>query len=252
MRLSRVLVFHAEWLHDDRIWKEVEQVAHRLSLRGMEATFFVYPFRSQVARRDITERVRRLARLGHEVGQHTHFYAGKKIEKPERIIDLSVDNIVHCLVRDFKTLQGMGFLPQGFTSGSWLVNEAVLNTLLELGFVYDCSARFPQANGMEVSLDYFWLRFPRIYTNAQHRLLCMPTTCSLGDWFKWSRRASIQGEVPYQLVYLHDYDLASFRNRLLLSCFLEASGKKTLKPLAAIAQEYRRRETNVHGSFGQV
>jgi len=237
-RIPRVLAFHAEKLHDDLVWNWVKPIARWMSVRDIRATFFVYAFRAQIANRDITDRVQTLASLGHEIGQHTHFYAGTKVDKPEKVNDLSEANIVHCLYRDFQRLAEMGFTPNGFTAGAWLVDRTVLDTLVKLGFSYDCSAQFPKPRHMTVSSYHRRLRSPELYANAQGELLCLPTTCSLGEWFKWGRKIRIDGKVPYQLIYLHDYDLLSFRNRLLVSWFLRISNRETLKPLASIAQDY--------------
>jgi hypothetical protein len=239
---STVLAFHAEKLHDDRVWRLVERVALRMAVKDIRATFFVYPFRAQVCGKDITERVRRLAELGHEIGQHTHFYAGKRIEKPDKADDLSEANIVHCLHRDFETLRKTGFPPKGFTAGGWFVNPTVLDRLVELGFVYDCSAQFPKPRGSFNSPYNRWLRSPEVHTNAHGGLICLPTTCSLGEWFKWGRKVRTEGKVSYQLIYLHDYDLLSFRSRLLLSCLFNISTRQDLKPLATLAQENLSRE----------
>ena len=51
-------------------------------------------------------------------------------------------------------------------------------------------------------------------------LVLLPTTCSLGGWFKWGRRTALAGPPDYQIVYLHDYDLLASRTRLLLTAFL--------------------------------
>ena len=248
----RVLVFHAEWLHADDIWRRVEHFADWLSMKGIRATFFVYPFRAQIAGKDITSRVRALGLLGHEVGQHTHFYDGRRIEKPKKIIDLSELNIVHCLRRDFETLTQMGSLPKGFTSGSWAVDRRVLDVLADLRFDYDCSAQFPKPKEVTQANYHSWLRSPYIHSNSRGQVLCLPTTCSLGEWFKWGRRVRTGGIIPYQLIYLHDYDLRSFRKRRLLSFFVKIFGKRTLRPLTAIAQEYQRREIYGIGSCEQV
>jgi Polysaccharide deacetylase len=233
------LAFHAEKLHDDRTWRRVERVARWMARKGIEATFFVYPFRAQVVRRDVTDRVRMLATLGHEIGQHTHFYAGRKIDKPEKVDDLSQVNIVHCLYRDFETLQQTGFPPKGFTAGAWFVNDTVLDTLAKLGFAYDCSAQFPKPKEVAYSPYHRWLQSPQLYTNAQgQQLLCLPTTCSLGEWFKWGRKLRTEGCVAYQLICLHDYDLLSYRNYRLLWCFLKLSERHALKPSAIIAEQY--------------
>jgi len=254
MNFTSVLAFHAEKLHDDRVWRRVQPVARWMSVRGITATFFVYPFRAQVANRDITQRVQALAALGHEIGQHTHFYAGTMIDKPGKVDDLSEANIVHCLNRDFETLRKSGFAPKGFTAGGWFVNATVLDRLVELGFVYDCSAQFPKPRGSHNSPYNRWLRSPEVHTNAHGGLICLPTTCSLGEWFKWGRKVRTEGKVSYQLIYLHDYDLLSFRNRLLLSCLFNISTRQALKPLATLAQEnlFREEKDDVLGSCKQV
>ncbi|MEM4188090.1 MAG: hypothetical protein QXN56_02860 [Candidatus Hadarchaeum sp.] len=214
------LVFHAEKLHDDHVWKRVIKIARWTTRQGMRLTFFVYPFRAQVEGKEIAERVRSLAALGHEIGQHTHFYAGSKVDKPDKATDLSQANIRHCLFRDFEVLRSLGVQPRGFVAGAWIVNEVVWDTLIELGFGYDCSARFPKGAGVRVSPYHRWLGMPQFYIREMGRLLCLPTTCSLGEWFKWGRTVTTVGYLPYQLVYLHDYDLLSTPNCLLPWLFL--------------------------------
>lgn len=254
MARQLVLAFHAEKLHDDQVWRRVTQIARWMARRHMSATFFVYPFRAQVAGRDITERVTELSALGHEIGQHTHFYAGTKIDKPEKINDLSDANIVRCLHRDFDTLNRMGFSPKGFTAGAWLVNETIWDALVKLGFTYDCSARFPKRVEGPKSSYNRWLQSPQIYTNTQGDLICLPTTCSLGEWFKWGGRLTTGGKVPYQLIYLHDYDLLTLRDHLAFSCFLKVFTRQTLKPLATLVREclFQKGERDVAGSCQQV
>lgn len=121
----KVLAIHAEKLHDEAVWKRVESFAYKMVKKGIKVTFFVYPFRAHVAGKDIREQVQKLEALGHEIGQHTHFYAGMKIDKPQKVNDLSPENIVYCIHRNFNLLCQMGIKPKGFTSGSWLVNEIV-------------------------------------------------------------------------------------------------------------------------------
>jgi hypothetical protein len=43
-----------------------ERSARWMTRNDIKDTFFIYPFRAQVAGRDITERVQKLASLGHE------------------------------------------------------------------------------------------------------------------------------------------------------------------------------------------
>jgi Polysaccharide deacetylase len=237
VRVSRVLAFHAEKLHDELVWSRVRPLAHWMARKGMRATFFVYPFRAQVVGKDITDRVRMLAALGHEIGQHTHFYAGTKIDNPEKINDLSDGNIVQCLHRDFETLRKTGSRPRGFTAGAWRVNQTVWDALVELGFLYDCSARFYDRTKVASKRDLCWLQSPQFYTNSAGRLLCVPTTCSLGEWFKWRRHMQIGASNSYQLVYLHDYDLLSRRVYLLTWLLLLASRKKACDAYDVYARE---------------
>jgi hypothetical protein len=236
--LLRALAFHAEKLHDDQVWRRVERIARWMGRKDLKATFFVYPFRAQVAARDITERVQTLASLGHEIGQHTHFYAGTKIDKPEKVDDLSQANIMHCLYRDFETLRQMGFPPKGFTAGAWFMNQTILDTLVEVGFAYDCSAQFPKPKEVAHSSDHRWLQLPQLHTNSRGQLVCLPTTYSLGEWFKWGHKMRTEGQVLYQLVYLHDYDLLSFHYYLLLWCFMYIVKGHHPQSAATIAEQY--------------
>lgn len=214
------LAFHAESLHNPLVWRRVEAVARWMSRRGMRATFFVYPFKAQMAGRDVTDQVRALAAMEHEIAQHTHFYAGARIDKSEKANDLRPSNIAHCLRRDLATLEVMGVTPRGFTAGAWMVDETVWDLLIELEFTYDCSVRFPKPSGTGDLPYYRWQRVPTIYANGKGNIQFLPTTCSLGEWFRWGRNVTISGAVPYQLVYLHDYDLLRPQTYGLFSLFL--------------------------------
>ena len=232
---STTLAFHAERLHDQRVWKKVERVAGWMAEHNMRATFFVYPFRAAVAGKSISERLQWLGSLGHEIAQHTHFYAGTKIAKHEKRDDLSQANVTHCLSRDFETLKMWGFPPKGFTAGSWFVNDVILDALVELGFVYDCSAQFPGPKTLSSSPNNRWLRAPQYYSNPHGRLLCLPTTCSLGEWFKWGRKSRRGTDQFSQIVYLHDYDLLSLKRSLLLSSFFKMIKWTALEQSASVA-----------------
>jgi hypothetical protein len=233
---STTLAFHAEKLHEQRVWKNVRWIAGWMARHNLKGTFFVYPFPALVAGTSISDRVQWLGSLGHEIAQHTHFYAGAKIAKKEKVDDLSKANVVHCIRRDFEMLKEFGFSPKGFTAGSWFVNDVVLDALVELGFVYDCSAQFPRPKILGPGPNNRWLRAPQYYFNNHGRLLCLPTTCSLGEWFKWSRKARRGSDQLYQIVYLHDYDLLSLKRGLLLFCFLKMIKRKVFEPSASLAE----------------
>ena len=177
--MMRALAFHTERLHDDRVWKRlliILAVMHRLKSR---ATFFIYPFRAVVAGRDISNRVRALAvDFRQEIGQHTHFYAGTLINKPNKRSDLSPENIRNCIERDFKWLRRIS-KPKGFTAGGWIATEAVFESLVNLGFEYDCSARVPSLRkGPETGLN-LWLTEAERRLIQDRPLLLVPTSHTL-------------------------------------------------------------------------
>ncbi len=224
--MALVLVFHAEKLHEDLVWTRVEPLARWMSRRGIKATFFVYPFRAQVAGRDISDRVQTLGRLGHAIGQHTHFYSGTKIDGPDKVNDFNEANIAYCLRRDFETLCGIGVRPRGFSAGAWFVNDTVLDQLIEMSFAYDCSARFPKSGKIKESPHFRWLTARQVYENERGKILCVPTTCSLGEWFKWKPMVEKGEGLNHSIVYLHDYDLLSKRHYCLAWVFLLLYGKR--------------------------
>ena len=215
-----LLVFHAEKLHDDAVWGRVLPIATALAEEGIRLTFFVFPYRAEVVGADLTPRVRELDGLGHEIAQHTHFYAGKTFMTDRKTDDLSDANVTACIHRDADRLRAMGAEPRGFTAGAWQLPEKALETLRSLGFEYDCSARHPQPRAQTSNPHHRWLAEADIYSPNAHPLVILPTTCSLGGWFKWGRRVVLTGPPDYQMVYLHDYDLLATRTRLLLTTFL--------------------------------
>lgn len=238
------MVFHAEKLHQERVFARVEKVCSKMARDGMTATFFVYPFRAQVANRNIKERVQALAGLGHEIGQHTHFYYVDNIDNPGKTNDFSAINIERCLHRDYETLSRMGYTAKGFTAGSWVVNETVWDVLIQLGFSYDCSTLFPKPGGTVNSTDMRWLESPQLYTNEGGQLLCLPTSCSLGEWFKWGYRIKTNGRVPYRIVYVHDYDLLSLKSYFLLWLFLTMHKSKRVVPVNALSKDCEQNGTS--------
>lgn len=179
-----------------------------MARRGSLATFFVYPFRAVVADKDILDRVKRLAALGHEIGQHTHFYSGRAIEKPHKKNDLGEHNIRGCIQRDYEYLFRV-VTPEGFTAGGWLVPDALYATLIDLGFKYDCSARVPALRQGSRSQHTLWLEQVQTRQSAAGSVNLFPTTHTLSD--NLLRRRSdflpLNPQHGYQLIYLHDYDL---------------------------------------------
>ncbi|RLA94039.1 MAG: hypothetical protein DRG25_03365, partial [Deltaproteobacteria bacterium] len=209
--MLKALCFHAEKLHDDRVWKRLKRTLKLMRWRGLRATFFIYPFRAVVKSKKISGRVKFLLEEGHEIGQHTHFYAGTAINKPNKHSDLSDENIRACIRRDYEWLNACGVKPRGFCAGSWIINDVVFETLVDLGFEYDCSSRIPILQQMENTNRNLWLSKPEVCHINMRNLILLPTTHSLGDLFRFNRmRDSVvikQKRAVYQLIYLHDYDL---------------------------------------------
>jgi hypothetical protein len=226
MNSAASLVFHAERLHEPAVWAVVRRFAARLSSNETYATFFVYPFPAECAGRDIRAQIGELAGLGHEIGQHTHFYAGEQIRRPYKRDDYSLQNIRECLRRDHDLLSLSGVTPEGFTSGGWMFNQGVVEELISLGFVYDCSTRTPGPR--RGSLPY-----ANLYRGAAGQIMLLPTNASVGQWLK-------QGRVfkpPAGVIYLHDYDLLARRHRLALEVLLKLhmGSLRRAKDLARIA-----------------
>ncbi len=146
----------------------------------------------------------------------------------------------------FAALSSSGYSPKGFTAGSWFVSETVLDVLVELGFVYDCSAQIPKPRNPTPDPRMQWLRLPQNYRNGRGKLLLLPTTCSLGEWFKWGWKTARDQTHWHQIVYLHDYDLLSFHRHLMLLCFLRITHSETFEPTSMAVQQYL-----VHGGLAQ-
>ncbi len=222
--MMRALAFHTERLHDDRVWKRLLLILAIMRRLGSRATFFIYPFRAVVEGRDISDRVRALA-VDHkqEIGQHTHFYAGISVDKPDKRNDLSADNIRNCIERDFEWLCRIS-KPRGFTAGGWIVTDALYPALMKLGFDYDCSARVPALRKGRETGPNLWLIEAEKRLIQDRPLILVPTSHTLGQSWCGKRRRSVHLKAgdQYQLVYLHDYDLLRIPVFLGLSLALMA------------------------------
>lgn len=222
--MMKALAFHTERLHDDRVWKRLLIILAIMRRLGSRATFFIYPFRSMVDGRDISDRVRALAvKCGQEIGQHTHFYADKSSYKPNKRNDLSAENIKNCIERDFQWLCRIS-QPKGFTAGGWIVTEAVLGSLVNLGFDYDCSARVPALRKGQEAGPNLWLEKAEKRIIQDRPLVLVPTTHTLGSSLlgKGCLPIPLKAGHQYQLLYLHDYDLLRLRVFLGLALALMA------------------------------
>jgi peptidoglycan/xylan/chitin deacetylase (PgdA/CDA1 family) len=212
----RALCLHTEHLHDDRVWRRMQTALDELDKRKLKITFLVYPLRSIAAGRDVRARVQELAERGHEVGQHTHFYVGQVTERPDKRSDLSDKNVRECILRDYLWLTDAGSEPKGFCAGNFMMTETAFETLAELGFAYDCSARLPWER-KNFELPYPWLEAAQVRNYGGRRLALLPNTEYLTlpqflDPRRRNRRAAlVNGGSEYQLIMNHDYDLLHWK-----------------------------------------
>jgi peptidoglycan/xylan/chitin deacetylase (PgdA/CDA1 family) len=210
------LTLHAEKLHRDDVWAAVERLAQRAAGLGARLTFFVHPFWALAAGADIATRVVRLAELGHEIGQHTHYYDARTGRVPgHKAGDLDPGNVVRRLEEDRAALERAGVPPRGFVSGAWAFPEGLAEWLAGHGFTYDCSLRTyappSNASGMTPAAAPHFLR---------DGLLEVPTTAPLRRAIGLLPGSARLGDLAYRLVYCHDDDLLDLRKRAALGYLL--------------------------------
>lgn len=215
MTTLSAICLHAERLHDDRVWRRLQEALAELERRRLRITFLVYPMRSLAAGRDVRPRVRELAGRGHEVGQHTHFYVGAATERPHKRTDLSDRNVRECIARDRAWLGECGVEPKGFCGGNFMMTEAAFEALAESGFVYDCSARLPwERDSFET--PHRWMEGAAVQTFGGRPLVLLPNTeyltlPQLLHPLRRGRRAHLSNGSFYRLVMNHDYDLLRWK-----------------------------------------
>jgi hypothetical protein len=216
--MFRTFVLHAERLENDDVWDATLELLRSLEERDGRATVFVHPYTATIAGADIAARIATLLDRGHEIGQHTHFYAWRPdIPAPRKKppTDLSAENVVRCLDRDREFLLAAGADPQGFTSGGWVMTEAIRPWLARNGFRYDCSVRsfrLPYGNESTAGGEH-WTT-----PSMESGVVSLPTTSTL----RGAVRSALLHRPPgasapgfrYDLAYTHDYDLGSRRPRI--------------------------------------
>jgi peptidoglycan/xylan/chitin deacetylase (PgdA/CDA1 family) len=222
--ILRCFTLHAERLERDDVWRRTAALLSAIERHGGRATLFIHPFTAIEAGFDLAPRVRDLLSRGHEVAQHTHFYAPRGSDadadaKPASLF--TDDNVRRCLDRDLACLRDAGADPRGFVAGGWAIQEEAMRWLRAHGFVYDASVRsFPlsYANA-DAAAGEGWTA-PRL----QNGLLRLPTTSPVSGVAK--RRAtpvSLRG-FAYDMAYVHDYDLLRTMPRLAASTVIRRWG----------------------------
>ena len=220
-RRQRCLTVHAERLHEAAVWHAVRRLLRRLERTGGRATFLVSPLRASAASVDLGPRLRELVARGHEVGQHTHYYAlvsGADRVSFEKRTDASPENVRRCLDHDYGRLLAAGLRPRGFVAGAWAIHDTARDWLVEHGFEYDLSFRsFPLGYDNPAAAPGDGCDGPFV----RGGLVTLPTTATLALAL---RRALARRERVHEVVYVHDYDLIATRGRLLLAALERVAG----------------------------
>ena len=213
--LFRCLVFHAERLEHDTVWVETQRLLGRLARVGARSTLFVHPFSAIERGIDLAPRLKTLIDDGHEIGQHTHFYAPRDPDPDAKpVTDLEPSNVRRCLTRDLAYLQDAGVSPVGFSSGGWVSLPEISGWLEEHGFLYDTTRR---------SFELKYTNEPAAAGGGARRagilgtVVNLPTTASVRTGLESAllrRKGSLEAPgFRYELAYVHDYDLLSRRRR---------------------------------------
>lgn len=238
------LALHAERLHDDPTWHRISRLLAQIERGGGRTTLFVSTLRAAAAGVDLRERLRELRERGHELGQHTHYYetaiAAGIVSFTKRTA-LSEENIGRCLALDHETLTAAGIRPRGFVSGGWVIHDSVFSWLVEHGFEYDCSFRsFPL--GYHSPAAGAGKSGPEPFDRADG-LLEIPTTATLSlavhRRLRRGKASARLGDLRYDVVYLHDYDLIDFRRRAQVAALQLLPGDAAAVPMAELAARVR-------------
>ena len=112
------LTLHAERMEVDRVWINIDRLLRNLERAGGRATVFVHPFSAIEAGVDLGPRIQNLLGRGHEIAQHTHYYAPRAPGATTKPVDrMDPENVVRCLDRDLRYLREAGVDSRGYVAG---------------------------------------------------------------------------------------------------------------------------------------
>ena len=237
--IARCVSLHAERLERDDVWHRTDAFLHRLERRGGRATVFVHPRSAIAAGVELRSKIGVLLDRGHEIGQHTHFYADDGAVGKPQTTDLSPENVRRCLDRDHRYLIDAGVDPRGFVAGAWAIVDEVTPWLRDHDFTYDASVRaFPLSyESGDASRGDGWTA-----AEIEHGIVRLPTTAPVSRAVRGRAPRARVADTEYELLYLHDYDLMRARTRLAAAALLLTSTRArwtTAGELAALAMKER-------------
>jgi hypothetical protein len=120
-------------------------------------------------------------------------------------------------------LRDAGLSPTLFCGGGWYTDSDVAEACAELGYV-DCTPRASRPPYLAEGEPWAALSVPaRIRTHSGNLLRAVPTTHSLGDLARASRRRRLG---PLTHVYFHDTDLLSRKRTALIRLLLPLLGRR--------------------------
>jgi hypothetical protein len=160
-------------LHDVDHAEDIVQAAEWFHESGRRATFFVPS--AMLSEPRYSEALRRLPRLGHEVGSHGHLHDWNEIEAlmhgtPDQLRFLAKSRELY--------VEFYSAAPTSFRSPRWCtLGRAAVAELLRLGYVADSSAtpqRFPLFSSVPFHLG--WWASPRRVHSLAPGLVEVPTS----------------------------------------------------------------------------
>jgi len=156
----------------------------------------------------------RIAAASGDLGHHTH-WGGPEQARP------TGGDPAERVRREAAWLRERGLEPALFCGGGWYIDEAVAETVAELGYA-DCTATAFRPSYLPAGAPRLSLREPAWLRIGDRRLLELPTTHSLG----MALRAAL-GPLPAHVhVYFHDADLLDGSRRRALTTALRLLARR--------------------------
>ncbi|MEA2581138.1 MAG: peptidoglycan-N-acetylglucosamine deacetylase [Actinomycetota bacterium] len=222
--IVRCFTFHAERLERPDVWGRTRRVLDVLERKHIRATLFVHPFSALRSGADLSPAIAELLQRGHEVAQHTHFYAEPKQPDVKPESDFSAANVRRRLDQDLAELRRCGADPKGFVPGGWAMSPDALAWLGEHRFHYDAGVRnFPLRYASPAAEAGEGWSHPRREANG---VLLMPTTAPVTHAALGGMNAARIDELLFDVVYLHDYDLLARKGPVAVRVLLARWGSK--------------------------